>query len=220
MSRQSLTSQFFRRTHGRTLKIKASLSFFGLVTKQLPKISQRIKRSSFKWRTNPGQHLFDAWLPRGQKERYRSLNWECWGSSKTAKQGLGRLAMLAKASLCKRPVLGTGTVWHKAPAPDGPRGFPETLAAPRSHAVRGLLTANCRCFLGNTADICCIWSSHFHTGHTLTSFLLSHLYLNRWQQTVHCLVTLKTLPYLFFPSFLVSSYKLRFHSLLHSGQKF
>lgn len=101
-------SQFFRRTHGRTLKIKASPSFLGLVTKQISNTSQRIKGSSFKWRTNPSQQLFDAWIPRRQEERYRSLKWECWGSSKTAKQGLGRLAMLAKQACAKGLFWGVG----------------------------------------------------------------------------------------------------------------
>lgn len=122
-------SQFFRRTHGRTLKIKASLSFFGLVTKQLSNISQRIKRSSSKWRTNPGQQLFDAWLPRRQKERYRSLNWECWGSSKT-NRGLAGLPCLQKQACAKGLFWGLGLCDTKLQLQMVPGAFPRHLQFP------------------------------------------------------------------------------------------
>lgn len=44
----------------------------------------------------------------------------------------------------------------------------------------------------------CTWSSHFQTACTLTSFLLSHTWDRRYQ-TVNCLGTLESFPYLFFP---------------------
>lgn len=98
------------------------------------------------------------------------------------------------------------------------QGLSRDIYSSRSHVMRRLPTANWQCFLGNTADICYIWSSHFHTGYTLTSFLTytwtgsSRLCIVWWHWSAF--------PYLFFPSFLGSSHNLWFHSLLHSGQKF